>query len=149
MSFRRCVSRAVLHRDVLRRLFSRGSLPQDLDDDVDEGLLILGGEALLEVLDDGVERGDGLGAVVEQHDDLGLGQVVGAQALEELGDALGGVGDGVVAKGAGARAEVLEGLGRLVSMNDAFLVRCLLFGGVSCSVSPLGVSTPRCSMGVV
>ena len=72
--------------------------------------MVLLGEALIEVLDDGVERRDGLGAVVEEHDDLGLGQVVGPQALEELGDALGGVGDGVVAEGTRARAEVLEGL---------------------------------------
>lgn len=87
--------------------------------------------------------------MVEEHDDLGLGQVVGAQALEELGDALGGVGDGVVAEGAGAGAEVLEGLRRLESMNDAFF-RAVFLGRESIVLRfPFGSTYSTSQHGVV
>lgn len=59
---------------------------QDLGDAVDDVLLVFGAEPLLHLLHDGVERRDVGGPHVEDHDELALGERVGAQPLHQLGD---------------------------------------------------------------
>lgn len=59
---------------------------QDLGDAVDDVLLVFGAEPLLHLLHDSVERRDVGGPHVEDHDELALGERVGAQPLHQLGD---------------------------------------------------------------
>ncbi len=96
----------------LALLLGRGEGAEDLGDAVDDVLLLLGGEALLHLLDDGVEGGDAGGAQVQDHDELALGELVGAQPPDQPRDGRARVAERqrLLAQRAGERLEVLQQL---------------------------------------